>query len=109
MIFGTITGTSAVINWTSGTGGNGYLVLVHQGSATIGTPVDGTTYSSPSTVYGGGTAIGSDYVAYICSCNSFTLTGLTATTSYYVSVFDLNGNGYNGSENYLTTSPATGN
>ena len=104
--FTNVGGNSATINWTSGNGTR-HIVIVRQGTAIATAPSDGTTYPSPSTTYGSGTTIGSGYVAYLCTCNSFTLTGLTANTTYYIAVYDLNGN--YGSENYLTSNPALGN
>ncbi len=104
--FTNVGGNAATINWTSGNGTR-HIVVVRQGTAIASAPTDGTTYPSPNSVYGSGTAIGSGYVAYLCTCNSFTLTGLTANSTYYVAVYDLNGN--YGSENYLTSNPALGN
>ena len=92
------------ITWTRGNGAN-CIVLVKAGSAVDSAPVDGTTYTA-STVFGSGTQIGSgNYVAYLGTGNSVTLSNMTIGTTYYVAVYELNGAG--GSENYLTTSPAT--
>ena len=92
------------ITWTRGNGAN-CIVLVKAGSAVDSAPVDGTTYTA-STGFGTGTQIGSgNYVAYLGTGNSVTLSNMTIGTVYFVSVYELNGAG--GSENYLTTSPAT--
>lgn len=92
------------ITWTRGNGAN-CIVLVKAGSAVDSAPVDGTTYTA-STVFGSGTQIGSgNYVAYLGTGNSVTLSNMTIGATYHVAVYELNGAG--GSENYLTTSPAT--
>jgi uncharacterized repeat protein (TIGR01451 family) len=59
--------------------------------------------------FGSGSQIGSgNYVVYKSGgSNSVTATGLTPNTTYSVAVYEFNGS--NGTENYLTTSPATGN
>ena len=94
------------LSWTRGTGEK-CIVLVKAGVAVDAPPVDGTTYTASAT-FGSGTQIGTgNYVAYLGTGNSVTLSGLTASTNYNVAVYELNGAA--GSENYLTTSPATGN
>ncbi len=92
------------ITWTRGNGAN-CIVLVRAGSAVDSAPVDGTTYTA-SVVFGSGTQIGSsNYVAYIGTGNSVTLSNMAIGTTYYVAVYEVNGAG--GSENYLTATPAT--
>lgn len=91
-------------SWTRGNGAQ-CLVLVKSGSAVDANPVDGTTYTASAT-FGSGSLIGPDnYVAYLGTGTSVTLTGLSPDTTYYVAVYELNGAG--GSENYLTP-PTTG-
>lgn len=100
------TSISFTINWINGNGSN-HLVLVKAGSATTGTPVDGTSYIA-STTFGAGSLIGAgSYVVYNSTGNSVTVTGLTPTTTYHVTVFGFNGTG--GTQNYRITTPATGN
>ncbi len=104
--FSSVAGSSMTVAWTSGSGAN-RIVLVKAGSAVDSNPVDGVTYTANPN-FSIGTQIGSgNYVAYLGSGNSFTLAGLASGVTYYVSVFELNGSG--GSENYLITTPATGN
>jgi hypothetical protein len=103
--FSNIQQTSLTINWAKGNGTN-RIVLVKSGAAVDGTPTDGVTYSS-STTYGSGTSVGTSYVVYNGTGDSVNVTGLTKATRYYVSVYEFNGSA--GSENYLATSPATGN
>jgi hypothetical protein len=72
--------TSATITWAKGDGSNS-LVLVNTTNS-FTTPVDGTTYT-PNTIYGGG-----QQTVYTGTGTSVTVTGLTATTTYYVQVYN---------------------
>jgi len=92
-------------SWTRGNGAK-CIVLVSASSPVSSNPVDGTTYTA-NAAFSSGTQIGAgNYVVYLGTGTSVTLTGLAASTTYYVAVYELNGSG--GSENYLTVSPATG-
>jgi fibronectin type 3 domain-containing protein len=103
--FPAVGGGGLTVSWTAGDGANS-LVLVRAGSAVNASPVSGTTYTANSN-FGLGSQIGSgNYVTYLGSGTSVSLTGLSAGVTYYVAVYTLNGSG--GTENYLTTSPATG-
>lgn len=84
----------------AGTGANNYIVLWKNGSAITGVPTDGNTYLR-------GDVVGDARVAYVGSGTSFTPRGIVANQDYYFAVYAFNGQG--GYENYLTTSPATGN
>ena len=96
---------SFTINWTSGNGSN-RLIVVKSGSAVAGTPVDGTSYTANTTFGSGDPITTGEYVVYNGTGSSVAITGLSAATTYHVAVFEFNGSG--GSQNYLTTSPATG-
>jgi len=99
-------GGGATVSWTRGNGAN-CIVLVKAGSSVNSAPVDGTTYSADPD-FGSGSQLGTgNYVAYLGSGTSVTLYALTPGTTYYVAVYELNG--FGGSENYLTASPATAN
>ncbi|MCX6209769.1 MAG: hypothetical protein NTZ59_09825 [Bacteroidetes bacterium] len=101
------TGTTATLTWTPVSGTNS-IVIIKQGSAVTAAPVDGITYADASSVYTSGTNLGSgNYVAYIGTAGTATITGLTIGTTYHFAVYSFNG--ANGTENYLTTSPATAN
>ena len=93
------------ITWTRGNGAN-CIVLVKAGSAVDSAPVDGTTYTA-NTAFGTGTQIGSgNYVAYLG--NRQLGHPLEHDDWHHLlmsAVYEVNGAG--GSENYLTTSPAT--
>lgn len=94
------------INWTNGDG-TSRIVLVKSGGAVDATPVDNTGYTA-NTIFSTGDQIGTgNYVVYSSSSNSVAITGLSASTTYYVAVYEYNGTG--GGSNYFLTSPATGN
>ncbi len=106
VLFSSVNATSFTIGWTNGNGAD-RVVLVKSGVAVDGTPTGGTAYT-PNTVFGYGSQIGTaNYVVFSGTGNSVTVTGLTASTAYYVSVFEYNGTGV--STNYRTSNPATGN
>lgn len=86
--------------YNAGTGAEKYLVLWKKGSTITGVPADGTTYLR-------GDVVGDATVAYVGAGTAFTPRGVIANQDYYFAVYAFNGQG--GFENYLTTSPATGN
>lgn len=86
--------------YMSGTGASNYLVLWKEGSPITGVPADGNTYLR-------GDVVGDAKVAYMGPGTSFTPRGVIANQDYYFAVYAFNGSG--GFENYLTTSPLTGN
>ena len=86
--------------YNAGTGASKYIVLWKNGSAITGTPTDGMSYMR-------GDVVGDANVAYVGAGTSFTPRGIIANQDYYFAVYAFNGAG--GFENYLTTTPATGN
>ena len=86
--------------YAAGTNADNYLVLWKTGSPITAVPVDGTTYKR-------GDWLGDAKVAYAGTGTSFTPRGVIANQHYYFAVYAFNGP--EGFENYLTTSPATGN
>ncbi len=86
--------------YTAGTGAEKYIVLWKNGSAITGAPVDGTNYKR-------GDVVGDARVAYVGNGTGFTPRGVIANQTYHFAVYSFNGTA--GFENYLTTSPATGN
>jgi hypothetical protein len=104
--FANVTSASFTINWTIGNGAK-RIVLIRSGSAVNASPVDGVSYNGMAS-FGTGSEIGTDnFVVYSGTGNSVAVTGLSAATTYHVAVYEFNG--ADGTENYLTTSPATGN
>jgi len=103
--FTNVTDSGFTVNWTSGNGAK-RLVLIRSGSAVNAPPVDGTSYSAAA-VFGNGSQIGTgNYVVYSGTGNSVIVTGLAAATVYHVAIYEFNGAA--GTENYLTTTAATG-
>ncbi|TNE68897.1 T9SS type A sorting domain-containing protein [bacterium] len=93
------------VSFTAGNGQN-RLVIVREGQAVSAIPGDGQNYSANSS-FGSGQDLGSgNYVAYKGNGNSFTLTGLSNSTTYFVAVYEFNE--YNGTICFKTTSPAVG-
>jgi len=95
------------INWTrGGTPGDGVIVLVKEGSAVNSNPSGGSSYTA-DTEFGDGSQIGTgNYVVYLASGTSVTVTGLSSSTTYHVAVYEKN---CSGSQSvYNTSSPATG-
>ena len=86
--------------YVAASGAEKYIVLWKNGSAITGMPVDGTNYKR-------GDVVGDARVAYIGNGTGFTPRGVIANQNYYFAVYAFNGTA--GFENYLTTSPATGN
>jgi hypothetical protein len=72
--------TSATISWLKGDGSNSLVLINTTNSFTP--PTDGSTYT-PNTVYGSG-----QQTIYTGVGTSVTVTGLTATTTYYVQVYN---------------------
>lgn len=100
LTFPTIKAYTLSGSYSAGTGATKYLVLWKNGSAITGVPADGTTYLR-------GDIVGDARVAYVGAGTSFTPRGIIANQDYYFAVYAFNGS--SGFENYLTTSPATGN
>jgi hypothetical protein len=104
--FSSVSSTGMTINWTAGDGANS-LMVVKEGSAVNANPGDGDTLA-PNTAFGSGTQLGTgNYAVYNSIGNSVSITGLLKARTYYVKVYTFNGSA--GSENYLTSSPASGN
>ena len=94
-------------DWVNGNGTN--RIVVMSTSVITGIPTDQTAYTANS-VFGSGTTIAaSEFVVYNGTGNTVTVTGLTLNTNYFVSIFEYNGTLSNCTENYLTSSPLTGN
>ncbi|HMP76149.1 MAG TPA: autotransporter-associated beta strand repeat-containing protein [Kiritimatiellia bacterium] len=103
--FSSVGTTSMGVSWTDGNGAN-RLVIAREASAPSSGPVDGTSYTADSDFSGGGSSLGGGKVVYQGSGSSFTLSGLTAATRYYIQVFEYNGSGL--ALNYFTNT-ASGN
>ena len=94
--------TSMDVTWTN-TAVDDIIVLAHAGSAVNADPVNGQTYFG-NAAFGSGTQIGTgNYVVYIGNGSSVSVTGLTASTTYYFKAYS-----YNASLCYNTVNPASG-
>lgn len=103
--FSGVTSGEMTVYWTSGNGAS-RLVIAREGAAPTGVPVDGTAYTANAD-FSAAPALGDGKVVYNGTGSSFTLTGLSPSTTYHVRVYEFNGSG--ASANYLTSgSPASG-
>lgn len=101
--FSSVTSNSFTISWTNGNGSN-RAVFMKEGSGSITDPSDNTTYSASSNWSSKGSQLGTSgyYCIYNGNSNSVSVTNLSASTTYYVRVYEYNGSA--GSENYYTAS-----
>ena len=106
LTFSAIAPTSMTVSLTKGNGDR-RLVIARASNAVSVTPTDGVSYTASGT-YGSGSLVTSGYVVYSDTGNTFSLTGLTEGLIYYFAVYEYNGVPGSGTENYKTTSAATG-
>ena len=90
--------TSATISWAKGDGSNSLVLVNTTNSFTA--PVDGSTYTA-TTAYGS-----SQQTVYNGTGSSVNITGLTATTTYYVQVYNFQTCA--SPIDYVTNAPLTG-
>ena len=87
-------------SWTSGDGAN-RIVVVREGAATSWTPTDGVAPSGVNADFSAATdQADGNKICYDGSGATFDLSGLSAGTTYYVTVFEYNGSG--STANYYT-------
>jgi hypothetical protein len=95
---------SLTFGWQNGDGA-GRLVVVRPTQPVASVPADATNYAASSR-YGTGTALSSnEYVVYVGTGSSVTVSGLTVGQTYYAAVYEFNGSSC--STAYLTAGPAT--
>lgn len=88
-VVGGATSGTLNISWTAGSGTNS-LVIVRAGAAVSQAPVTGTLYNASAT-FGAGDNLGSsNFVCYSGVGTSFTLSNLSASTTYHVAVYTYN-------------------
>lgn len=98
--------TTADLSWSLGADATNSLVVIST-SAITGAPVDGTHYTANS-VYGSGDILNAgEYIIYNGTGNSVSISGLTAGTNYFITIFEYNGAVNNCEENYLTGGTST--
>ncbi len=105
VLFDNVDLTTMDVSWTNGNGSN-RIVVARDGAAPTGTPQEGTEYNANAD-FTVGEALGDGVVVYDGDGSSFTMTGLTASTTYHVAVYEYN----NATDEFLykTDAPATGN
>jgi hypothetical protein len=99
--------TSVDVDWTAGTGGDNYILVVSEANAVSFAPADATDYSGDvgGGSYSAATDQGSgDKVVYVGSGTSASVTGISAGTAYYFQVYTLCANSSN---DYLISDGAT--
>ena len=109
LLFSSVGQTSMTIGWTSGSG-DGVIVVMKQDTAVTQLPTDGTehafdaAFGNATTDLGGG-----EYVVFRGTANSVTVTNLTASTTYFVAVYEYAGAGIGVTGiNYQQDAPLTG-
>ncbi|MBK7853237.1 MAG: T9SS type A sorting domain-containing protein [Bacteroidetes bacterium] len=91
---------SIQLSWTRGNGA--FCVLVCKGISAVTTPpVDGIVYTANAAYGLGSSTAPGEYVVYLGTGTSTTVTGLLPGFTYYFAVFEMNGSGCN--SNYLST------
>lgn len=95
--FSNLQPTSMTVNFTPGNGTGGRIVIARAGSAPTTGPSNGTNYNA-SVVYGSGDPIGGGFVVFSSTgasstTQTFSLTGLTNSTTYYFDIYEYNGTG----------------
>ncbi len=96
-----ITTGSFTINFSAGTGGNGRIVVVKQGSPVVGFPTSGVNYVPGSSNFAAALPViaANEKVVYNGNGNSVNVTGLNPNTTYYIQIFE-----YAGTNCYLVNS-----
>ena len=110
--FGTIAGTSIVVNLPTIGNGTKRIIVIHAASAVSFVPTDGVALTGVSAAFGTATDQGSGNKVIYDGTGSgngvVTVTGLTSGTAYYFTVYEYNV-GTGTSQNYLISPAATGN
>lgn len=100
IVFSDIACNAMTLAWTVGDGTN-RIVVAKSGSAVTGTPTDQTTYTANAVFGSGSTIAAGEFVVYKGTGNTFTLTGISASTTYHFKVFEFNGGACQ--ENYFSS------
>ncbi|MBX2872620.1 MAG: T9SS type A sorting domain-containing protein [Saprospiraceae bacterium] len=93
------------IRWTNGNG-NRRLLVVKEGSAVTGVPVDGVQYAADLDFGDGDQLNAGEYVISSSTSSSTEVRNLQPNTTYYIAVFEFNGSASN--TFYLTSTVLTG-
>ena len=107
LTFSSVGSDGMTISWTSGDGEN-RIVVVREGSATSWTPTDGVAPSGVDADFSSATdQADGNKICYDGSGDSFDLSGLSASTTYYVTIYEYNGSG-TGVDYYTGGTPLSG-
>lgn len=98
---GSIACVSGQITWINGADADNSLVVVSTSTIT-GTPTDGTAYTASGGFGSGDVLNAGEFVVYNGSGNLVNVSNLTAGTTYFVTIFEYNGDLADCEENYLT-------
>lgn len=102
LVSSSITNVTAQISFTTANPApQNYLVVRSTNAALTSNPINGTIYSVDDN-------LGDGTVVAITNSNTINLTGLAASTTYYIFIFSVN-NACTGGPLYLVTSPLQGN
>lgn len=104
--YNSIDGASFSMSFTKGNGAN-RIVVMKEGSAVTGLPVNGVEYTANNNFATAGTAFtaAGEFVVYKGTGNSFSVSKLNPATTYHIAIFEYNGAGV--TTEYLTL-PASG-
>ena|GEM_PF-963601 len=91
--------------WTNGDGAN--RIVVMSTAAIAGTPTDQTDYTASSVFGSGSTIAAGEFVIYNGAGSAVSVTGLAASTTYHIAIFEYNGTSANCTENYFVSSAHT--
>ncbi|NRB47004.1 MAG: T9SS type A sorting domain-containing protein [Saprospiraceae bacterium] len=89
LILSTQDGDRLRFRWTSGNG-NGRLLVVKQGSAVTGSPVDGVSYTGNSDFGVGDQLNAGEYVIFSGNSTNVQIRNLQPNTTYHIAVFEFN-------------------
>jgi hypothetical protein len=94
ILFASIDGASFTMSFTKGNGAN-RIVVMKEGSAVTGLPVNGVDYTANSSFATAGTAFtgAGEFVVYKGTGNSFAVSKLNPATTYHIAIFEYNGAG----------------
>jgi hypothetical protein len=108
LLFTAVSATGFTINWVNGNGAK-RIVVVKPTNAILNTAItDNTAYTADANFGGTGSIVdGTGKVVYANTGTSVAVTGLSANTTYHVSIFEYNETGCGG--NYKTNTPLAGN
>lgn len=93
----TATASTANLTWTAGDGNKTIILINNTNSFTA--PVNGTTYTANAAYSGSG-----QQVVYIGNGTSMTVSGLAATTTYYIQAYNMSD--CSAPVTYITTAPS---